>query len=216
MKKLAKFSALFLIGFCALFVFGCSSDSDSGGPGPGPLGSDPALGDTVELDAGDDIQVYEGGDVESTDSLSFNKYRDSGSDDAVSITLSSWGSVTVASGKLSLDLDVPDDGDMSLFTDFFPPTGITVTPNTAKGINIMRFENSDGTKKLSYRRGDSNQVVFMYAAEDVTVTGTSSEEKMTFNLSLKEGWNTVLVNDNGAVTTVTTGAPDAGYVWLIY
>jgi hypothetical protein len=209
MKKLAKFSVFpVLIILISLFALGCS-DSDDDGPGPGPLGSNPALGD--EAIALSDMQAYEiseeGAFTATTADCSFTKYF---CNSALSLTgISAGSSIEIEGGKLSLTLGIPGDTTPMYTSVDSSGEGLTADPS-AKILLVYYFLTEDESKELYYAQGENYICVFVYADKDTKFAGTSYGA--AYDLNLKKGWNTALVNN--ATQAYTTGAPNANYVWV--
>lgn len=81
---------------------------------------------------------------------------------------------------------------------------------------VLALASSESTALMEGDRGEGDiLVVRFYATEDVAITGTCQSEPVTFNLSLKAGWNTALLrwNDSGHINVVTGPMPSSGMNW---
>ncbi|MDR1315851.1 MAG: hypothetical protein LBK13_03160 [Spirochaetales bacterium] len=132
-------------------------------------------------------------------------------------------------GKLTLKLPAVtswedfNNGDIS-------GVGITVNPPDVKVGELKRFFVSDTPEDLvlsySYENINGESLVhYVYANQDASVSGVKTwtnsgdgnEYPLYMNLTLKQGWNSVLwiPFSNPEHWEVKTGLPGAGYKWVV-
>ena len=99
--------------------------------------------------------------------------------------------VEIANKKLTLELDAPKDEVLQPLSGY--PEGITVTPTDAKLYNLGTFSNEDGNLFLHMEGpGEDGSTYLVYVDKDVKINGTENDEyghTITYNASLKKGWN---------------------------
>jgi hypothetical protein len=119
-------------------------------------------------------------------------------------------------GKFTLKLG---EVKQSKLIDYPWPSSVKVTP----GLQIFScgvfFDgtNLTYTKQITWRKDDYGSVTLFYANKDGTINGTETRDgmTMTYNVSLKQGWNTVIATVSGSNVTGTSGHPDASYKWVV-
>jgi hypothetical protein len=217
MKTLKSFSILALIAVITFAFIGCQEPYDDGG-GDGNNNSNPGTGNGTDNSPGAITGGKDGGTITApiTGSVpasvtDFSYISDDGTQHIKTIVPNS--SITVSGGKVTINLGVPKTLNPASF-----PNGITVNPSDAKvGTASNYFFTSDGNYMLTVKP-DDDLVLLTYADKDVTVKGqfTQSGGTTIFNMSLKAGWNYMIMQDNGTTTTATsyTSLP-AGYNWQV-
>jgi len=235
MKNLLKvFGVIALIAVIGFSVAACSEPDEGGG---GPV----FLGDTLEL-SGDVYTVKYDDDYNPT----YTKFTGD-----LALKSVAGGSGEIKGGQLSYKIETPTGltaitGLKSQWTSQ-GYTDITISDETVKIFQFDGIEPSSSTTYRSlYKENETanvsganysyteESVTFVYVDKDVKVTAkgfTETDEGYTekandIDLSLKEGWNAILVkvsesgnedNDTGTYTlSISSGNPDLKWVLRSY
>ena len=126
-------------------------------------------------------------------------------------------SVTIKDSKLDIKLGKPKSTSFVPVSNWFFGSGITITPSDAKCVmEDDGLSTSDGTYGLVCIKGNvygTADIVWLISVDkDVTIKGKNTDG--TYDVSLKKGWNYLLVTTTGTVTSPAT-IPD-GYKWTVY
>lgn len=207
----ALLGIVLVLGSCDLF-----------GGGPGHLGDSFTLAGQVYTPdkEGPPVAVTWGGDV--TFKMAYP---------AVELAATS-----VAGGAFSVEVGTPDPGDLASWVNMLPavtPTPLTISDGTAVGCTINQIVlnvTTDGTFSGPVTRSNEAQTIQVYWAytdKDVQVTGTgtytgpggTSSDTVTMDLSLKAGWNRIIMTRTGTASytdTYTVDEEPEGLYWLYW
>jgi len=121
-------------------------------------------------------------------------------------------STTVHNGAFSLTLTAPPAGKLSPFSDHYP--GAQPSDPNVRMAEIDFGAGSYGGIICASANG--NLIAhFIYVDNDVTVSGTYNDVglKLSYNMSLKRGWNKVLATWTSSSETYTTDNIPSNLVW---
>ena len=229
MKNLYKSLATQSRWLCAIalvavigFSFAACDNGSGGGDGGGDDGDDPSayLGEKIEISG---EQVY----TVAEDGYTISKY-----DGNLSITDTGGGKGTIANGKLTFTIGIPDD--LEIMEGFFPSEGdkgadtwwkdIKYEPSDAQYFDIYGLHITGSKHDIDYNllvKGnvsgtDNNgwweEVSYVYVDRDVTITGKGATgdnhdgdtwKTEDFKLSFKKGWNAMCWKDSWKGDTET-------------
>ena len=219
-KLIAITAIVVVIGFA---MTGCGNPSGGGGGWGG------SIGDTIILED-KDVTYHSsipGGDLTAAKAKVDFDYICIDYDDDIFVKLSDYipgATVKINNSKLSLELGVPKN-EVLESPDF--GAGVTVSDPSAKISNIPNGElfTADHTFHLSLIKTDTDTLLegamLIYATKNVNIKGTESYPGWTnvWNVSLKSGWNYILISDNDitekSTITATTNLPSS-YKWTVY
>jgi len=122
-------------------------------------------------------------------------------------------SVTISGGKVTIILGTPKS---SSLRELRSGDGVTVTPGDTK-IFAIDFSTIDKKYSLVCMKDYENFAGPVYVDKDVTIKGTARHETFN-NVSLKKGWNYLIVSinkktDTGTYTSSTT--MPSGFKWTV-
>jgi hypothetical protein len=131
-------------------------------------------------------------------------------------------SLKISGGKVTINLGVPKSEYLWDFS-WAIERGITVTPNDAKcygGDDDDVFYTFNGKYALGCMKDEHNIAPFIYSDKDVTMKGTGTDwgYTVTWNVSLKKGWNYFIMSFNEATNTATYTASTTlpnGFSWYV-
>jgi hypothetical protein len=208
------FSFVFPLFFvlCSLLFVGCPTGgggSSGGGGGGGGAGGGSSAGNGGFLGAGT-VTINDTGVTTAAD---INFTHTQGGDYALSdILKDGWeAKLTAADGKFTLKLTEPKTlHELPLIDGLTATEGLLINAVS----EFMNGDTTSWTKRIMWQKDANTSVSLYYANKDGTIKGTDSYGA-TFNMSLKKGWNTVIVSSSGGKYTYTSGKPDASYKWVV-
>jgi hypothetical protein len=134
-----------------------------------------------------------------------------------------YNNVTLTNGNLSLNLGTPKDIALRSFSDDDYPSGITISNSAAKYFELSRI-----TRESGYGNIQSDDVIYMYADRDVTISGSQSNNyggdytfTYVYAVNLKAGWNSIITvvnyeSENSLEVTMKTGMITGIEKWTYY
>jgi uncharacterized repeat protein (TIGR02543 family) len=176
-------------------------------PGETNIGTSVHLGNTITIS---NMPVYE--DVEGTLTPMNNvEPIELEHVDASYIYESSYEEYeqTIIGGKISKTIPKPEPEKLGTIRS---DLDLVANPAGVKGLTISYFRDSNYYKYLDYRSKNNPYLhaAFVYVDQDVQLTGLGNDKY--WDVSLKQGWNTVIVNLQ--TNTAILGTPDDDYVWV--
>jgi len=193
MKKLSVLFATAL--FVALSFVSCKKD-DNGGGGGGSSAFDGKLSGTI-------VNVPAG-----TGDFTMDAYYDN--------STSSEFSTNVHNGAFSMALPTPSSDMLYSVSDDMPESMQMSDPNTL-GTGISFEAEGTEVRCVSTDNPITQEMGLLYVDRDVTITGSQNQMgfSMTYNVSLKRGWNKVLQTATNTSGTWTTGNIPSNLVWKL-
>ena len=130
-------------------------------------------------------------------------------------------SVEVVNGKLSLDLGIPKTSALLPIKDSsgYSFGGVVSGTNadSVKGLIFIGIKSSEGN--FAYAKPDwSFFTLFVYVDNEVKLEGDWFYDLVFNNITLNQGWNTLLVDNydsDDSIRPVIKGAPASDYIWII-
>jgi hypothetical protein len=132
----------------------------------------------------------------------------------LSTSINSPASVTISGGNVTISLGTPKNLIINP-----PPPGLTMISSDAKVFTLSYFCTSGGNYVLVCAKDAANGAFLLYADKDFTITGTDTSGgggTVTYNASLKKGWNYYIFSIGGSTTTVTSSTTlPSGFKWTV-
>ena len=134
-------------------------------------------------------------------------------------------SVKISGGKVTINFGTPKSDYLSTFNNWLTEYGLTVSPSNAKFFVFNNLVTADGKYFLGCIKDDNNLSILFYADKDATISGTASDIDggkvwtSTFNVSLKKGWNYLIMSDNEETSTATytsSVTQPSGFKWTVW
>jgi hypothetical protein len=229
LTKLILTTTLFLI----LTLASCKDSGESADSGGSISGSTIVSGAPVTYD----LKYFENADNmnEAKKATDFSYFEHGKT--PLSYSINEPASAKINNGKVTINLGVPKSGDNWWWRDgffsWFIEKGIIVTPNDARvwggEDDDLIFLTSDSKYGLVCAKDENNFALSLtYSDKDVTIKGTYTysegiyfypdEETQTWNVSLKKGWNYLIMSKNEATNTITYTASTSqpsGFKWFV-
>jgi len=197
MKNFIKLFGITVLAAVIVFAMAGCSDGGGGGGGGGSLGGTSFTKTFTGVDSPDAVfsHFWNGG----SDVHSFSNVLVDPTNAEVKVQNRT---LTITLGAVKDPLLTVDD-----------LTGWTLNPPDLRVYGMLGFYNDDDPSaiiKLGWAKDDNNRVCFVYANKDGTIIGDDGYGAVA-NMTLKAGWNTILVDfDN---ETYTSSTPNASYKW---
>ena len=229
MKNTFKLIGIIVLAAVITFAMAACNNSANGGGSTTPGGGTLTIGATFNLSG--EAATYEDPDdaaAKAAANFGYLGFYDEDTETYLIKPLSDYltgtPKVEITDGKLTVTLGEPKPASMRLLIEEEMP-GITVTPNNVKYFMLKEFYTEDGYHGLYLDGGEYVLGALVYVEEDVKINGTeSNEDGQTIiwpNLSLKRGWNfLIMVGDKATETeTITYSASrtyPAGLEWVVF
>jgi len=191
MKNLSALFATAL--FVALSFVACKKDDNGGG---GSSTFDGKISGTI-------VNVPAG-----TGDFTMDAYYDN--------STSSEFSTTVHNGAFSMTLPTPP-ADMLYSVSEDMPSSMQMSDSNTLGTGIYFEAEGTEVRCVSTDNPITQEIGLLYVDRDVTITGSQSQMgfAMTYNVSLKKGWNKVLQTATATSVTWTTSSIPSNLVWKL-
>jgi len=200
MKNIVKlFGIIALVTVIGFSMAACGGDED------GDAGSTIASGAQV---------AYEEGFPEESKSIGEFNWISDLDDSKKTVQLSKYidnpTTVKITGGKLDIKLGKPKSAYLDSITNGVDDN-LTVTPKDVKTFFIQEFCAIDDRYYLYCAKSVEEVAILLYVDKNVTVKGTADGE---YDMSLKQGWNFMIVSEKTGKVTSSTTLPD-GYKWTV-
>jgi len=223
------FKLLGIIAIVAVIGFSfaaCGGDDDGGSSGGDGGGSGGISGGTI---------TYPDGIADANKPIDFSFLAHD--ERPISTMINEPASVTISGNKLNINLGTPKDSYLRVWNNQGPSSydnyNVTATPADAKlffNELFAIFSTVDQKYWLVCQKGNgiynrNDGACLVYAEKDLTIKGSYQYSKGSdvyngvYNVSLKKGWNYVIVSNNRTERivnyTASTKLPD-GFYWVVF
>jgi len=140
-------------------------------------------------------------------------------------------SVTVNNNKVTINLGIPKSAYLDTIIDLWGGEieGVTLNPINANVFQPWGFYSSDGKYFLYCQIDDNNDVQLVYVDRNVTIKGSFTETESDYsytyiyNVSLKKGWNYIIMSrsynettNTEKMTATSSTTQPSGLKWIVY